>query len=541
LVENEGCSGFDSEKYHMVDFGADDSLLSDGWDNIPEAVMQSVLSTLEVDAEDVQEEFGRFRELVLLFALTVLVPNGYDLPLQRVQTTPADRGLLGRSRSEYLELYASSIRRVLGLSVSDSSFDASPVTNSAIYYSFCVERLVYTTLQVALALEGQTEGGAVSDVKSAAVEEDQEDSDASPFTVLDVEEDSTAKEIIGNAGLPFGTGSAFYEVVKSESVSKAKLIVVYEEKTNKWLEGDDARKMIGLSVGKDGKVNPKDGFRVFVQSTSPNRKIPAGTGLLYKREAAISKSKPTKKQTKKKKKRGGSDDEEDEMDVDDEGGNSEDGPISAADMANRGKLNLLSFFAASGTQRAAVAGLMNRLWFTDYLCRTNMGPDHIDAFAITQYVKIRLAELRSDGTPVDFSVGLNVEGQSDLGYEYFRTECSVYSVKEYQMALNLAEQRRCSVTTVTADPSVQELGSIPSEIGMVACDLIKLFEQAKSQGDQRKFSAKGRIDNASHLRAAAALRQRFLTIYGESEAPLFVKTQIEDSLAGEGAGEDGDD
>ena len=47
--------------------------------------------------------------------------------------------------------------------------------------------------------------------------------------------------------------------------------------------GDAARSLIGLGVGETAKLRPValDKFRVFVQSTSYNRKLVGGTGFLY--------------------------------------------------------------------------------------------------------------------------------------------------------------------------------------------------------------------------------------------------------------------
>eukprot|EP01122_Echinamoeba_exundans_P012115 TRINITY_DN5005_c0_g1_i1.p1 TRINITY_DN5005_c0_g1~~TRINITY_DN5005_c0_g1_i1.p1 ORF type:complete len:439 (+),score=104.24 TRINITY_DN5005_c0_g1_i1:1180-2496(+) len=426
-------------------------------------------------------------------------------------------------------------------SVATTDEEASKATRSALYYVLCVDRLVHTTLQVALALEG--------DANSSAPEHGSEgEEDDSPFTILDVEEDATAKEIIGNAGLPFGTGCAFYEVVKSESVSKTKLIVVYDEKTNKWLENDDARKAIGLPIGKDGKATPKDGFRVFVQSTSPNRKIPAGSGLLYKSEAAI---KP-KSAKKSKKQRKGSDDEdeggEDEMEVDEEGGGDDDkdgedededddydndrrATPTAADLTNRGKLSLLSFYKASDAKRERVINFMNRVWFTAYFARPNLGADEFDGpeFAISQFVEMRVpGQNPSSEKPVAFYVGLNVEAQDNLGFDYYSTDCSALPYQEdFSFGLTLKPKRKCHVTT-TAVYALKELGSVPSEIGMIGCDMLILFEKAVPKGDQRVFTGEGRIDQATYARAIQVLTERFVTIYGEVEAPQFVKSHITD-------------
>jgi hypothetical protein len=48
--------------------------------------------------------------------------------------------------------------------------------------------------------------------------------------------------------------------------------------------GAKAREMIGVPLGTRGKVNTRDipkGYKVFIQSTSPNRKLMGKTLFLY--------------------------------------------------------------------------------------------------------------------------------------------------------------------------------------------------------------------------------------------------------------------
>lgn len=79
-------------------------------------------------------------------------------------------------------------------------------------------------------------------------------------------------------------GSAFYQLTKTESrVSHTKLIAIRERATGKVFSGKEARQMIGLPTDKNARLHPGDhgDFDLFIQSESVNRKLVAGTGVLY--------------------------------------------------------------------------------------------------------------------------------------------------------------------------------------------------------------------------------------------------------------------
>lgn len=85
-------------------------------------------------------------------------------------------------------------------------------------------------------------------------------------------------------GAPMTKGAAFYQLVKIEpTVQSTKLIALRDKTSNAIYCGDAARQMLGLPLVGSVRVNPKDhgGFDVFIQSTSVNRKVNAGTQLLY--------------------------------------------------------------------------------------------------------------------------------------------------------------------------------------------------------------------------------------------------------------------
>lgn len=79
-------------------------------------------------------------------------------------------------------------------------------------------------------------------------------------------------------------GSAFYELTKREDkVQDTKLVVIQDKTTGAVYSGSDARIMIGLPTYGDVHVKPGDhgNFRIYIQSTSTNRKLQIGTSVLY--------------------------------------------------------------------------------------------------------------------------------------------------------------------------------------------------------------------------------------------------------------------
>ncbi|RUS29823.1 hypothetical protein BC938DRAFT_480187 [Jimgerdemannia flammicorona] len=106
----------------------------------------------------------------------------------------------------------------------------------------------------------------------------------SRFQVLTVDKDMPIKQFVMQRGLVFKTGKGFYEFTKPETVSNKKEIVLMDKKTGDFYTGwNVARKLAGVVPGMTQKQKPKglDDYRVFVQSTSYNRKLIGGTGFLF--------------------------------------------------------------------------------------------------------------------------------------------------------------------------------------------------------------------------------------------------------------------
>jgi hypothetical protein len=76
-------------------------------------------------------------------------------------------------------------------------------------------------------------------------------------------------------------GSAYYQLVKPETVQAGKQICIQNKLNGKVFSGTNARSILNLP-DSEIKINPTDhgSFNIFVQSTSVNRKLPRGTNLI---------------------------------------------------------------------------------------------------------------------------------------------------------------------------------------------------------------------------------------------------------------------
>lgn len=108
------------------------------------------------------------------------------------------------------------------------------------------------------------------------------------FQIFKVDKASPIKEFAESMGARFRIGRGFYEFTKSVMVQESKEVILEDKMSGDLFSGDQARDMIGLPFGERGNVNPKEAklaaYNVFIQSTSSNRKLLAGTRFLYEVE-----------------------------------------------------------------------------------------------------------------------------------------------------------------------------------------------------------------------------------------------------------------
>lgn len=79
----------------------------------------------------------------------------------------------------------------------------------------------------------------------------------------------------------YRTGSAFYQLTKPEKIQPQKEVMVRDRRSGRVYRGVGARDLLGLP-DHEVRVKPEDNpkYQIFVQSTSVNRKLVAGTKVL---------------------------------------------------------------------------------------------------------------------------------------------------------------------------------------------------------------------------------------------------------------------
>lgn len=125
---------------------------------------------------------------------------------------------------------------------------------------------------------GRKGGRAASKHKSDGLEE----VNPSRFQALPVDEDCDIKSFVEKNGLVFRKGRGFYEFSKKVTIQSYKELVLEHKATGKFYTGQAAKDKLGIK--ETGRYSPPDDvneYRVFVQSTSSNRKLLGGTNFLY--------------------------------------------------------------------------------------------------------------------------------------------------------------------------------------------------------------------------------------------------------------------
>lgn len=120
-----------------------------------------------------------------------------------------------------------------------------------------------------------------SNLNSSTIRNTLDELRPSEYCLLSVHKDAVIKPFIESWKLPFVQGSAYYELTKAETVQAGKQICVQDKLNGKVYAGVNARNILGLPP-HEIKVNPAThgNHRLFVQSTSTNRKLVKGTQLL---------------------------------------------------------------------------------------------------------------------------------------------------------------------------------------------------------------------------------------------------------------------
>jgi hypothetical protein len=103
------------------------------------------------------------------------------------------------------------------------------------------------------------------------------------FQILDVDHDIDIRGFVESNSIAFVIGRGFYQFTKTEEIQEKKEVVLRDKFTGDMFTGAEARNMIGVPLGTRDRLRPAhlEKFDIFVQSTSVNRKLKAGTKFLY--------------------------------------------------------------------------------------------------------------------------------------------------------------------------------------------------------------------------------------------------------------------
>ena len=102
------------------------------------------------------------------------------------------------------------------------------------------------------------------------------------FKEFKVETKCAVKKFTEAQGLEFVKGKVYYQLVKKETVQDYKNVVVKRRSDGECVIGDAVKPLLNITKGKlklDTEDHPD--FDIFIQSTSYNRNLDAGTTMLY--------------------------------------------------------------------------------------------------------------------------------------------------------------------------------------------------------------------------------------------------------------------
>jgi len=104
------------------------------------------------------------------------------------------------------------------------------------------------------------------------------------YEVLPISRDTDIRLFFSTVRTPFRMGANYYQLTKTETIQPQKEVAIREKATGRFYVGPQARQLLGLG-GDTVRVKPTHNpeYDVFVQSTSPNRVLKAGTDLLVLR------------------------------------------------------------------------------------------------------------------------------------------------------------------------------------------------------------------------------------------------------------------
>ena len=105
------------------------------------------------------------------------------------------------------------------------------------------------------------------------------------FKEFSLENRCSVKEFTKANGLEFVKGKIFYKLVKKENVQNYKNVIVKRKSDGICITGDSVKSLLKIKEEKVLRVNLDNedypDFDIFIQSTSHNRKLDAGSSVLF--------------------------------------------------------------------------------------------------------------------------------------------------------------------------------------------------------------------------------------------------------------------
>ncbi len=102
--------------------------------------------------------------------------------------------------------------------------------------------------------------------------------------IFDISTTETVKQFLTSQGLAYTRGCLYYQLTKKELIQDAKSVIVRKKEGGHLLKGEQIREVLGIpgeTASFQLNLTELPDFDVFIQSTSPVRKLLAGTKALY--------------------------------------------------------------------------------------------------------------------------------------------------------------------------------------------------------------------------------------------------------------------
>ena len=102
------------------------------------------------------------------------------------------------------------------------------------------------------------------------------------YVVADNNDGVQIRDFVEAQGITFTKGCAYYQLSKTETIQDYKGIALRDKNSGAVYSGISARNILGLPHHGDAKVAPAHSgqYDIFIQSTSVNRKLVAGTNIM---------------------------------------------------------------------------------------------------------------------------------------------------------------------------------------------------------------------------------------------------------------------